>query len=289
MAKKKASQWQELCARVEQDDGLPCRDSGFWAEKKLHFWHRYIEITTRAMVGHPAWPNGLAYVDLFAGPGVCINRDTGEKFPGSPLIAANAPKAFERILLCELDVTAYETCRSRIENGPAASRCRVFQGDCNDMVADIVTEIPYRALTLAFLDPTGLHLDFKTVQVLSSHGPVDLLILFPDAIDILRNMDHVYFDQPDSNLDRTLGEGSDWRKRKAQLQTASAKNLRELFSEIYKDQLRTHAGYTHFAHEVISGRSGPLYRLIYATKHARGLDFWDKSVAKELGGQTRFF
>ncbi len=289
MAKKSASQWQELCSQVEKDDGLPCRVSGFWAEKKLHFWNRYIEITTRAMVGHPAWPNGLAYVDLFAGPGICIDRNSGERFPGSPLIAANAPKPFERILLCDLDRKACEACRYRINKSPAVDTCRVFHGDCNDLIEDIVKEIPERSLTLAFLDPTGLHLDFKTVQRLSSHGPVDLLILFPDAVDILRNMDHVYFDQTDSNLDRALGEGSNWRIRKAQQQTSNAKKMRELFSEIYKEQLRAHAGYTHFAHEVISGRSGPLYRLIYATKHNRGIDFWNKSVAKELGGQTRLF
>jgi hypothetical protein len=46
-------------------------------------------------------------------------------------------------------------------------------------------------------------------------------------------------------------------------------------------------GYEHFADEVIRGPQGPLYRLIYATKHERGIDFWRKSVAKELTGQMR--
>ena len=86
----------------------------------------------------------------------------------------------------------------------------LFCGDCNVEVDNVVAGIPDGALTLAFLDPTGLHLQFTTVQKLSRHGPVDLLTLFPDGVDILRNADHLYFDQPDSNLDLVLGDGSNW-------------------------------------------------------------------------------
>ena len=174
-------------------------------------------------------------------------------------------------------------------SSPASGRFQVFHGDCNVEIDNIVSAIPDGALTLAFLDPTGLHLHFSTVQRLSKHGPVDLLILFPDAVDILRNADHYYFDQSDSKLDRVLGEGSDWRERKRDAANADAAAVRRLFAQIYKDQLRRLAGYQYFDDEVISGPSGPLYRLVYATKHERGLDFWTKSIKKELGGQRRMF
>lgn len=287
MAKKQPNRWQELCKSVEQDDGLFTRESGYWAEQKLYFWNRYIEITTRAMVGSPKWPSGVAYVDLFAGPGVCVDRNSGIRFPGSPLIAANAPKPFEKILLCEMDHKIADACRSRMSKSPAANRFELFQGDCNTEIHNIVSSIPNGALTLAFLDPTGLHLHLKTVQILSGHGPVDLLILFPDALDIIRNYKHLYFDQPDSNLDLVLGANSDWRNRLKNVGT-DAPSRRRLFSDIYQDQLRDQAGYQHFASEAIRGASGPLYRLVYATKHQRGLDFWNKSVKKELSGQKRF-
>jgi len=64
----KKDRWRELCKSVDEDDGLPKREVGHWTEEKLFFWNRYIDITTRAMVGHPKWPIGLFYVDLFAGP-----------------------------------------------------------------------------------------------------------------------------------------------------------------------------------------------------------------------------
>src|SRR5258708_7743313 len=95
--------WQELCKLVEFDDGLPTRDAGSWTVDKLWFWHRYIEITTSAMVGNPKWTAGLVYVDLFAGPGICTLRETRERIPGSALIAAHASKPFEKILVCERD------------------------------------------------------------------------------------------------------------------------------------------------------------------------------------------
>ena len=273
MANKKQSQWKKLCKLVETDDGLYARESGFWAEEKLFFWNTYIEITTKAMVGHRKWPNGLAYVDLFAVPGLCFDRESGNRFPGSPLIAANAPKSFTRILLCDSDPAACDARDKRMAKSLAAGFYKLFRGDCNSEIDSIVSEIPSGALTLAFLDPTGLHLQFTTVQKLSKHGPVDLLILFPDAVDILRNADHLYFDQPDSNLDLVLGDGSNWRARKEQLDSSDGSKLRQLFADIYKEQLRTKLGYEFFAEEVISGRSGPLYRLVYATKHERGLDF----------------
>ncbi|MBC8289798.1 MAG: three-Cys-motif partner protein TcmP [Planctomycetes bacterium] len=288
MAGKK-SRWNKLCKSVEADDGLYARESGFWAEEKLFFWNRYIEITTTAMVGHPAWPNGLAYVDLFAGPGVCFDRESKFRFPGSPLIAANAPKCFSKILLCDKDPRACDTCDARMKNSPSVGCYEIHRGDCNQEIDVIVEKIPDGALTLAFLDPTGLHLHFTTVRKLSNHGPVDLLILFPDAVDILRNADHLYFDQPDSNLDLVLGQTSDWRNRKQALGSSDGAKLRQLFADIYRDQLQANAGYNFFAEEVISGRTGPLYRLVYATKHERGLDFWEKSVKKELSGQKRLF
>ena len=287
MGKKKTSRWNELCESVKEDDGLPTRESGPWAKEKLWYWNRYTEITTQSMVGKPAWKAGVVYVDLFAGPGVCTIRGTNERCPGSPLIAAGAPKPFTKILLCEKDKVLADACESRLAERLPAGQFGMFAGDCNSRIDELCSEIPPRALTLAFLDPTGLHLWFETVQTLSRCGRVDLLILLPDAVDIMRNVDQLYFEQPDSNLDRVLGPDSNWREAKAKLESTEPSVERRLYASIYELQLRRHAGYKHFAEEVIQGPHGPLYRLIYATKHPRGIDFWDKSIKKEFGGQQR--
>src|SRR6516165_525275 len=107
---RKRDRWPELCTLVSADDGLPVNEFGVWTEKKLHFWNRYIEITTSAMVGHPSWPAGLTYVDLFAGAGICRLEGSGRRIPGSPLIAACAPKAFRSILLCKRNEILASAC-----------------------------------------------------------------------------------------------------------------------------------------------------------------------------------
>ena len=137
MSKKGKGHWQELVKLVETDDGLLTRDSGAWAGDKLFHWNRYIEITTRAMVGNPKWGGGVNYVDLFCGPGVCKVRTSGERLPGSPLIAAHAPKPFLKILLCELDDSTADACQQRMDRSPAADRYKLFRGDCNELVEEI--------------------------------------------------------------------------------------------------------------------------------------------------------
>ena len=97
------SRWLRLLDQVSGDDLLPVRESGYWAEHKLFFWNRYVEITTQAMVGNPVWTGGVVYVDLFCGPGISVIRDSKKRIPGSPLIAANSPKPFSKILLCEIN------------------------------------------------------------------------------------------------------------------------------------------------------------------------------------------
>lgn len=284
----KENNWQRLVDQVTPDDGLAVRESGYWAEKKLYFWNRYIDITTTAMVGDK-WPHGLVYVDLFSGPGVCIDRRGNRKFPGSPIIAANAPKPFSKILLCDIDPLNADACRKRLDSTLVRNKVTVFEGDSNVLVSEIAQAIPPESLVIGFLDPTGLHVHMNTVKTLASRGPTDLLILFPDAYDIMRNADQYYFGREDSKLDLVLGSDSDWRKRKANFQSAEPSKLRKLYAEIYKDQLRKHCGFTHFGEEVIYGKSGPLYRLVYATGHELGLKFWNESVKKDAGGQSTLF
>ncbi len=278
------NRWPELCRSVSQDDGLPVREVGHWSEKKLFFWNRYIEITTSAMVGHPKWQAGLIYVDLFAGPGVCMIKGSKTCIPGSPLIAANAPKAFEKIILCEKELAIADACEARVMKTLMGDRCTIIKGDCNEQIHDVAAMIPDRALTLAFVDPTGLDARFETIATLSRRGRVDLLILFADAYDVVRNVD-LYRQQSNSRLDQVLGPDSDWQTMWDQLDNRCRGNVRRKFADVYCRQLERHLGYKQFGKETIMKGTMPLYTLIYASKHERGLEFWDKIATKDPGGQ----
>jgi three-Cys-motif partner protein len=289
MAKRKGKdRWPDLCDRVSQDDGLPCRDVGAWTEDKLFYWNRYIEITTTAMVGNPHW-RGIVYVDLFGGPGICKIRESGKRIPGSPLLAAWAPKSFDRILVCEKKQTLVDACRQRLAAQDVSDRAKVFAGDCNEVIGEIVAEIPDRSLTLAFVDPEGLHVYFDTLRQLTEDRRVDLLVLFADRMDILRNVESTYFAQRNSKLDRFLGPDNKWRELWKQLPNHNPQSVCELFADVYKGNLQKQLGYQVFSQSIMKSSRSPLYRLIYACKHSRGAEFWRKITKMDRGGQKKLF
>jgi three-Cys-motif partner protein len=67
-----------------EEDGLLARPSGLWANEKLDYLARYIDVFETSMRGHWSARN---YIDLLAGPGKNQMRETGTFTLGSPLLA----------------------------------------------------------------------------------------------------------------------------------------------------------------------------------------------------------
>ncbi|MBL8764689.1 MAG: three-Cys-motif partner protein TcmP [Phycisphaerae bacterium] len=282
------SRWPSLLEMAKVDDGLAFRDCGSWTADKLFFWHEYLSITTTAMVGNSNWKAGLSYVDLFAGPGICRVRETGQRLPGSAIIAAHAPKPFEVIHLAELDAGSADACEARMKLSPAKSRFHMHRGDCNQLVHAIAKALPLRSLTLAFVDPPGLDIEFDSLRALCTGRAVDLLVLFADAVDAARNVD-LYEAVPEHKMDRMLGEGSEWRDRWSRLLNRVGFRTREFFASEFIEQLKKHLKYTVFRQHTMAAKGKPLYRIIYASRNDRGLDFWNKAVRKDRQGQSELF
>lgn len=174
-----------------------------------------------------------------------------------------------------------------LKNTPAALVAKVFHGDCNTEIDQLVRHIPERVLTLGFIDPESLNVDFETVKKLSDCGQVDLLILFADKLDLVRNVDRYEKEKP-SVLDRMMGPHSHWRELWMQLTNRNADNICRMFVDEYKLQLRNQLGYRVFGEKVMKTENGPIYRLIFASKNDKGLEFWDKVTKKDRGGQMDF-
>jgi three-Cys-motif partner protein len=150
-------------------------------------------------------------------------------------------------------------------------------------IGQVVKGIPDRALTLAFVDPENLNVNFETMTTLSGCGQVDLLILFADRMDLVRNVDHYEAVRP-SVLDRMMGPNSRWRELWAKLMNRTPENICKLFADEYQSQLRDVLGYRVFGEHI-----GPLYRLIFASKNEKGLEFWNKVTRTARSGQRRLF
>src|SRR5688572_28851366 len=148
-----------------QDDGLYTPVVGPWSNHKHHFLRRYVDAFTTAMRGK-GW-SGLHYIDLFASAGVERIKDSNTLEWGSPLIAAQAPHPFTQLHLCELDKDRLEALRARVGRFKQAVEPQLVLGDANVAVAQVSAALPPRSLSLAFLDPHGLHLSFNTLRSLS--------------------------------------------------------------------------------------------------------------------------
>ena len=274
--------WSELCQRVAKDDGHLIRRAGPWTEDKVYLSNRYIEITTQGMKN--AWKDGLAYIDLFAGPGICLNEESGKRFPGSPLLAAWAPVPFRNIVVIEQEQTVADACRARLASSGTTSPYEVINGDCNAKIQEAVAQLPPGVLTLAFIDPEGLQVRFETLASLARSRRVDLLILFPVGYDIVRNI-RLYEIQDVSKLDRALGFGSKWRDNWQEVLNRDAAKVIEFITGEYTARLKTELGYEVLRDVAVIHRGKVFYKLVYASMHERGLDFWEKALRKERGGQ----
>jgi len=239
------------------------------------------------MANHPKW-NGVSYVDLFAGPGVCEVRETQKRLPGSAMIAANAAKMLRRIICCELVEENANALRQRLQASPSAAVSEVLAGDCNQLVTAIPPKIVEGSLVLAFVDPPNLNIAFETVATLAKGGRVDFLILLADSIDILRNVD-LYETGRSDRLDRMFPQSAKWRERWGALENRSPNNIRLLFASLYEIVLTEELGYKFFRQQCIASKNGPLYRLIFASQHERGAEFWDKVTVKDRDGQQGLF
>lgn len=177
-----------MCAAdlTSANDGLTVRDSGPWAKEKLYYVNRYISIFNGGMKNF--WPL-RGYIDLMAGPGRCVDRETGEEFAGSPVLAWNSTPPFAHAVFVEADPAAARAVSMRTIAD--AGRRTVLVADCNaqSTTAEIRRLIQPRMLGLCFVDNLGLNVTFDTIRTLvDEKRSIDLLFTF-QVNDLTRNVD----------------------------------------------------------------------------------------------------
>ncbi len=266
---------------VPSDDGRITPLVKPWSRDKHHFLRRYIDAFTTA-IRKKGW-SGLHYIDLFAGAGIEKLEGSVDLDWGSPLIAAQATPPFDRLHLCEKEEEKFRALCHRLQGFREKSRDQVLNGDANQQVEAIVRAVPAKALALAFLDPYGLHLAYETLRALARIRS-DLIVFFPDRLDILRNWLVYYWDNPKSNLDAVLGADSNWRE--VIFSVADSGRL-QAFRDLYVGQIRK-LGYGYFEWEPIPSEGKRLYLLIYCSRANVGAKIWRRVSEKKRGGQRSF-
>lgn len=260
-------------------DGLPLRPTGPWVHDKNYYLKRYLDIMTRG-VGHK-WAGKLSYVDLFAGPGRSVVRGTGEVVEGSPFVALNCE--FARYVFVDVpDVLS--TLQRRIATHPKAGRVSLIEGDCNEVIEAVRDASPPDHLTLAFVDPSGLQIHFRTIERLVQGRKIDLLMTIQFGMGIRLNL-RQYSESDGDALTHFLGNTT-WRED-VEI-GGSPSQIGQRIVDRYMRQLRE-LGYETVQNREVTVRTDQnnllLYFIVLASRHSRGQDFWRKITQIQPSGQ----
>jgi three-Cys-motif partner protein len=278
------------------EDGLIARDSGEWAEEKLDYLARYIWVFETSMHSQP-WRE-RHYIDLLAGPGKCRVERTGQVLLGSPLIALTTEHPFTDYFFVDIDHENVEALQQRCSHSAVAQTVTIKQGDCNVIVDEIVQHVKSvdsrfikgvrSSLNLAFLDPEGFELRWKTVAKLASVYAMDMIINFP--IGGLNRFMPIGIEQEYCQIDDFFG-GTEWRQ--IYHDHIGRRGMARALLDLYKSKL-TALGYKDVRGSEETGdevlirntqRQAPLYYLMFACKHPLGNEFWKGVTRRNVRGQ----
>ena len=256
------------------DDELQVQCVGRWALEKHDVLQRYITATHGARRQFLDGGGGAGYVDLFAGPGKCRVRDSGEIVGGSPSIAAShALSPFTKIVLGEMDEDNRTALSARFQSDP---RVVLVAGDSNENIDKIVAQAPPRGLNLAFIDPfSATDLVFESLRRLASVERMDMIINFPIG-EMRRNWKHP------ERIDRAVGSDD------ASLRVASPRDVIKTLAQLQSNLARL--GYTELPRRTVpveNDNGVTLYHLTYASKHPLGDKIWASITSRDPNGQRR--
>jgi hypothetical protein len=138
---------------ISRDDGLLVRGVKPHSADKSLLVSRGIDTVSSAMGGKRfAREHGLAYVELYAGPGRLLDESTGKEQLGSPLQALAVRNPFSQYVFSDYADECADALRTRVGDRPDVA---VVRGDANDLahLKHITGLLNARALVIAYLDP----------------------------------------------------------------------------------------------------------------------------------------
>lgn len=281
-----------------EDDGLPARTIKAHGNDKLFYWASILNAFSIAT--SKDWEGSRSCIDLFASYG--INEDErGERSWGSALLSFLVPPfLFDTYVFNDINPKATAVLAERIDalkidgleifpislkDDEAALRqarqmkgahargpkVAILTGDANaaPLVArQCLPGFSGRRVSLALIDPNGAHYTWESMINLTAYERMDLLLLFPEDMDIERNLENPY---DVDRLNRYFGH-TRWQ----QLRDVPG-NRGAAARELYEQQLRTLGYKLGYAKTVRHSGNAPIYRLIFGSKSNLGVKIWNES------------
>jgi three-Cys-motif partner protein len=212
----------------------------------------------------------INYIELYSGPGIYFNRETGIEADGSPLIAIE--HNFDNMFFNDISEESIAALKERAKR----SKRNVFfsSQDANIVAESINDKLSNRSINFCFLDPDNMgDLKFQSVKDISRNRRVDLLINFP-YVDYRRSV-HVSKEK----FDDFFGT-QEWRVLEDRY---SSKNLAFRASALIDLYMRQLVDIGYCGPEgrnkgknyipIYNTKRNLLYYLVYASKHQLGYRF----------------
>ena len=202
------------------------------------------------------------------------------EFRGSPMLALGCKPPFTRLYLNDRAPGFVAALKQRQEREFPDSVVSYSALDCNEAAAAIAARIPRNALVLCFIDPWTYEITFDSIASLCEHPFIDLIVTFQTTA-IKRNARHEI-----ESVNRFLG-GEAWRSEYIDAEGDPSRSRTHVLIDAFTDRLRKRLGFRHFGRpQAIRNTAGaPMFYVLFASRHPRGLDFWSKSSAIMRSGQ----
>lgn len=245
------------------------RGVGEWVPFEKHrYLCRYLNATREAQKRFKS----RVLIDPFCGPGriqvlgETITRDGGSVIAYRQSVLSGAP--FTRVLIGDIDPdrAAANEARLRSRGAPAQK----FVGPATETVDSMITEVPYGALALAYIDPYNLeYLSFSILERLAKLQHVDFAVHF-SIMDLHRNIDMEMQPSRDRFKDALPG----WRTR-IPVAELSKKSLPTWFFEEWCTMVKR-LGFVVSSRmpRVTDGEGRAIYRLVFFSRHPLPNRIW---------------
>jgi len=281
------------------EDGWPTRVIRPHSLDKLHYWGNFLVASSLAT--SRAFSGARVCADFFASYGVCEEKATGERSWGSALLSLQVPIPFDLYFFNDIDADATKALAARARSigvqgasvfeldlraatvlthardiakviVPFGPKVVVATGDANTAHRALKVLAPQgRRYICAVIDPASAIYEWHALDALTFHEQaMDVLLLFPDEMDLGRGLPYYLRKLGGAKLDRYFPPATDWRS----VATASphpSSALRQLYEERMKTLLGFRIGHT----KTVSMGRRALYRLIFASRAKLGIDIWN--------------
>jgi three-Cys-motif partner protein len=291
------------------EDGLPTRPIRPYALDKIHYWGNFLEAASTAT--RRAFSGQRVCADIFSSFGVCQDKDSGQRTWGSATVSLQVAVPFDLYFFNDLDPDAARAVATRARSigvqgaqvfeldlrdpeglshareianvvVPFGPKIIVSSGDANSAHTALkVVAPPGRRYICSVIDPQSAIYEWRALEALAfREKAMDVLLLFPDEMDLGRGLAYYLREGSGGKLDRYFPPGTDWRGvAKASAHPSSA--LRRL----YEERMETLLGFKIGHPKTVSMGQRALYRLVFASRNQLGIDIWNDICKRTRGEQ----